>query len=305
MAEAVVTGGAGFIGRHLVNHLLWNGWKVIVVDSGVTGQINKLPKEANLLARDIASLTISDWADLIPDKSYVFHLAAHKHNTPGHTAADLARVNIAATWNLAKASAAKDVRRLVFTSSLYAHGGLGPRTLREGLQEFPRTLYGISKRAGEDALFALGDTDGLSWNAARLFFTYGPGQFAEGGYKSVIVKTFERIKSGHAPIVNGSGRQVLDYIYVSDVVDALLELAVTDTQREIVNVCSGSGRTILSMIEEMQLIAGAPGPLEAAPADWTEGTSRVGSRQKVDKTLRWRPQIDISAGLRMTWESLS
>lgn len=304
MKTAIVTGGAGFIGRHLVNELVVKNWKVRVVDSGVTGRLDLLPSNVDVVVRDIGSMSIRDWVAIIEEGATVFHLAAQKHNTPNVSPAELVQANVTATWNLAKASAAKDVERLVFTSSLYAHGGLGPADLTESSEPNPRTLYGISKLAGENIIRALGETSGLSWNCARLFFTYGPGQFSEGGYKSVIVKSFENLRMGQPIVRNGSGEQILDYIYVSDVVSALLELADSDHESEVVNVSTGNGVSVNALLSTIVGVAqDREVAIVGAEADWTEGTRRVGDTTHAERVLKWRPQTDIATGLTLTWEA--
>lgn len=279
------------------------GWGVTVVDSGITGALSRVPSGVELVARDIGSITPSEWDEIITDGATVFHLAAHKHNTTGVSPGELTEANVAATWNLACASARKRVRRLVFTSSLYAHGGLGPRDLSEDDEATPLTLYGVSKLAGEKIMQAVGSSEGLDWNCARLFFTYGPGQFAEGGYKSVIVKSFEALRHGRPLVVNGTGEQVLDYIYVSDVVAALIDLAETPRTASIVNVCSGAGYSINQLLEMIKDAAGKKSvEVMVAPPDWTDGTRRVGSRQLADATFASRPRVSIQEGLAAVWK---
>src|SRR5208282_3392702 len=122
------------------------------------------------------------------------------------------------------------VQKVVFTSSLYAYGRMGAPPLTEEEAPTPHTVYGISKLSGEHLCRHFSLLAKIPVVCLRLFFTYGPRQYSGLGYKSVIVKNFDRILNGQNPIVYGNGNQELDYIYVDDVVSALL-LAMTGDDR--------------------------------------------------------------------------
>jgi UDP-glucose 4-epimerase len=301
----LVTGGAGFIGLHLVSTLLLGGHEVTVVDSGHTGRPELLPKVVKLVHSDIADVTVEHWEELLVDIDAVFHLAARKYNTPGVTSDQLISTNVTSTWNLAEASARVGVKRLVFTSSLYAYGSLGPNLMVETDVPAPFTLYGSSKLMGENILRSVDFEFGLSWAVARLLFVYGPGQFAEGGYKSVIVSNFDRIAAGEAPTIRGTGEQVLDYVYVQDVVDGLILMADPEAARAIVNFATGVGININTLTDEMLSVAKSNVVPVAVASDWTEGTWRVGSPTLASEIFGWRPTVALREGLQNTWNHLS
>ena len=112
---------------------------------------------------------------------------------------------------------------------------------------------------------------------ARLFFIYGPNQFADGGYKSVIVNNFERLLLGEPAIVNGSGNQVLDYLYIDDCVNYLAALMESNFIGPV-NVSSGQGVSILDLVSQMIDAAGS-GTIEFASEDWTSGSTRIGDKK--------------------------
>lgn len=263
-----------------------------------------MPDDCRLVERDIASLTDGEWDDLLSGCDIVFHLAARKYNTPGVTAEQLIDTNVRATWQLAQAAARGGVRRLVFTSSLYAYGGLGPDVMRETDIPLPRTLYGSSKLMGEHILRTVGLESGLSWNCARLFFIYGPGQYADGGYKSVIVTNLERMAAGLAPTVCGDGEQALDYVFVGDAVQALWTLATAEATAQVLNVASGRAASINDLTAEMIGVVGEEFTPEKLPADWTAGTSRVGDPSNCRAAIGWSATTDLTKGLAATWHSL-
>ncbi len=302
--HVLITGGAGFIGRRLVGFLSDLGHRVVVVDAGFTGRLGELPPDCSLVERDIAELTDSEWDGLLEGCDLVFHLAARKYRTPGVTADQLLATNVGATWRLASAAARARVQRLVFTSSLYAYGSVGPDPMNEKDVPLPRTLYGASKLMGEHVLRTVGLEDGLAWNCARLFFVYGPGQHAEGGYKSVIVTNFERLAAGLSPTICGDGEQMLDYVFVDDAIEALWMLATGDASEQVVNVASGQSRTINHLTAEMIAVTGMELASEHVPADWTAGTVRAGDPAHCRSVIGWDATTSLATGLTKTWNSL-
>lgn len=303
--RVLITGGAGFIGRHLVRSQIASGHDVIVVDSGHTGRLDLLPPSAKLIERDIATVSHLEWLKILSDVDRIFHLAAEKYNTPGVSAQDILETNVTATWRLASAAAQAKISRFVFTSSLYAYGSMGPESMKESDTAAPRTLYGASKLMGEGMLRTLGHTHGLSWQSARLFFIYGPEQFAEGGYKSVIVTNFERLAVSDAPTILGSGRQSLDYVYVEDAIQALTILGSSNSDGLVVNVSSGNAVSINDLTQLMMEVSGQALAPIYLPPDWTEGSIRMGDPQRALDTIGWSCKTSLREGLTKTWNSLS
>ena len=304
--SALVTGGAGFIGSHLVRKLLALGWKVTVLDDGSTGDLERVPEGCRLLVEDMAKLETSHWSRILANVSTVFHLGAKKLNTPGVTGQNLLQANVGATIALAEAATATNVRNFVFASSLYSYGDHGREASTELSLPAPSTLYGMSKLAGEGSLRAVFRETPIHWSVARLYFVYGPRQFPGSGYKSVIVKNFERLRDGLPPVVRGSGRQALDYVYVEDVVDALVVLADRGANGEIYNVSSGDATSILDLTELMMEISGVrSAEMKFVAPDWTEGTFRAGLSSKLQRDFAWRPAVTLPAGLQETWHDLA
>ena len=302
----VVTGGAGFIGSHLTNRLASLGANVRVIDDGSTGLLGHLNESVEVAEIDISSFSEEDWAGYLRPSDTVFHLAARKFNTPGVTDEDLLATNLGSTISLARAGRNVGISKIVFSSSLYVYGHLYQGLTNEASLPLPQTLYGMSKLAGEHSLTAILESSDIVWSSARLFFTYGPKQFPGSGYKSVIVKNFERIRDGLEPLICGSGEQSLDYIYVDDVIEALILLGREAAPGSIYNVSSGTASTIQHLTGLMLEVSGRSdlSPLFIEP-DWTDGTLRGGENSKLQDELGWSPKISLRDGLERTWRDMT
>jgi UDP-glucose 4-epimerase len=139
---------------------------------------------------------------------------------------------------------------------------------------------------------------------ARLFFIYGPRQLAAGGYPSVIVRNFDRIRHGEPPVVNGDGEQSLDYVFVDDCVEGLATLATSEQHGLTINLASGQPTSINELTAAMLEAADSQLEPVAGPADWTDATSRWGSTERASDLLGWRAATPLDVGLRRVWESL-
>jgi len=295
----VVTGGAGFIGSHLAGGLLRSGARrIVLIDNLRTGAWSNAPADPRIeqVTADLASLSQDDFGEILRGSDYLFHLAAEKHNQAIDIPQRVLDVNVNATFRLF-AAAAGSVRKVVFTSSLYAYGRMTLPPMRETDPPQPATVYGISKLTGEHLLRHFALTLGLRSTALRLFFVYGPQQFAGSGYKSVIVTNFERILRGERPVIFGDGDQALDYVYVDDVVRALIASAGDRADGEVINVGSGTAVSVNKLTDAMLEVAHSSlRPVHAAP-DATSGTHRVCDNEKARTMLEWSPAVPLRDGL--------
>jgi UDP-glucose 4-epimerase len=298
---ALVTGAAGFIGQHLCEALVAEGWAVRGLDDERCGDWSRSTAPIERRTAPLEEMDTQGLRDLCEGIDVVFHLAAEKHNSPRATARTLIEVNIAATERLYAAAGRSGVRRIVFASSLYAYGSTGPDPMRETDLPQPSTAYGVSKLAGEHLLRVAERNFGVGWAIGRLFFVYGSRQFAEGGYKSVIVRNFERILSGRPPIVNGDGEQVLDYLHVDDCVRGLLALGAQAADRSVYNLASGRGVSVNQLTRAMLEVAESELQSVHAEEDWTDGTIRVGAPEAAERDLGWSASMPMTQGLARVW----
>jgi UDP-glucose 4-epimerase len=249
-------------------------------------------------------MTSSELTDATDGADVCFHLAAEKYNSSETTPQRVIDVNVSATRRLLEAAASSGVGKVVLTSSLYAYGSVGPAPMSEDDLPKPTTVYGMSKLAGEHLLRVAAKSHGLPWSVARLFFVYGPRQYAEGGYKSVVLANFERLRRHERPTIYGDGKQSLDYVYVDDVVEALLMLAGREHDGLICNIGTGRPVSVGELTEIMRKISGQDVEPIMCPSDWTAGSIRVADTRLARRTLGWTPTTTMEDGLQRVWASL-
>lgn len=302
----VVTGGGGFIGTHLVEGLLaLHPQSITVIDDfsyGSRSNLELIADRINIVSLRIGPGIEKALSEILNGVDFVFHLAAEKHNQSIHDPLKVLDVNVTGMFELLNAACRAKVKKIIFSSSLYAYGRMTNPPLVENEMPEPDTVYGISKLTGENLCRHFAKKHGLRSACLRYFFTYGPKQFANQGYKSVIVKNFERLLVGHPPVIHGDGKQVLDYIYVHDVVERTITAASLPFEDQPINICSGQGISILDLTAIMQRVAGTNFEPIFGPADATHGTSRVGNPDKMHETFGTKPLCEIEEGLRLTWE---
>jgi UDP-glucose 4-epimerase len=301
----LVTGAAGFIGSHLVSHLSSVGVKrIYAVDSlgyGAWSNLQKTSSDCEIIKieRDIFSFQESDWEPILKNVNFIFHLAAEKHNQSLNIPQRVWDVNVEATRRLFRSAAINGVKKIIFTSSLYANGRVAGQASLPEERPSPFTVYGISKLAGENLLDNVRWDLGIDMDYAcfRLYFVYGPRQYSGLGYKSVIVKNFKNIIDGQSPVIFGSGLQVLDYIYVDDVVRLLAASVDTPSAGRIFNLSTGVGQAVVDLTQKMLAVAGSTGTPIYGSADWTDNTYRVGDNSATRSHFNWDPIVDINEGL--------
>lgn len=274
---------------------------MVGIDNERSGDWGRVDVPCTRVDADIAAVDADGFRDLCRGADVVFHLAAEKYNSSKSTPQRVIDANITGTHRLYEGAARARVPKIVFTSSLYAYGGLGPDAMSEEDIPTPTTMYGVSKVAGEDMLRVAQRDHGIEWAVARLFFVYGPRQYADGGYKSVILTNFERIARGEAPVVFGDGEQALDYVFVDDVVHGLLGMARPGFTG-IVNLGSGRAVSVNELTALMMDVAGSDVAPVTGPADWTAGTRRVGDVALAKRRLNWSAGTDMRSGLERVWK---
>jgi UDP-glucose 4-epimerase len=310
--RAIVTGGAGFIGSHVVDALLAKGWAVTVVDDLSAGDRARVAAEAELHELDIVDLQRLSALAAEVEPSAIFHLAAQASVVA--SVADPGRdceVNVQGTLNVVEV-AARHRAPVVFTSTGGAlYGDEAPMPTAEDRIPAPLSPYGASKWAGEAYVNTWSLSSGIPHAVCRLGNVYGPRQ-SPHGEAGVVAIFSHHLYTGKAPKLYGHGKPTRDYVYVGDVVDALLGASGhTGTY----NVATGVETDVSTIWNELQSAAehanapGAapdPGSLQPELADLRPGElqhSRL-DISRAERELGWTPQVPIADGLRRTYAAL-
>jgi len=295
--RAVVTGGAGFIGSHLVDTLAERGDEVHVVDSFATGRRENVDGRATVHERDVREPLEELFADVRPE--CVFHLAAQADVGTSVEQPQLdAEVNVLGTLRVLEAARPHGAV-VVFTSTGGAIYGECAEPAQEDARREPLSPYGTSKLCGEEYLATWNRLHGTRHVALRLANVYGPRQLAklEGGVVAIFM---DRLRAGEPGTIFGDGGQERDFVYVADVVAALLAAAGA-AEPGTYNVGTG---VATSVNELWRLCAGAAGggadPLHAAPRPGDLRRS-VLDASRARAALGWEPQTPLDQGIRETW----
>lgn len=304
MAErCLVTGGAGFIGSHLVDALIAPGWQVRVLDDFSTGQRQNLPHGVEVVAGCVTDVAAVEQA--VAGCAVVFHLAAlasvAKSVEDPHASHAVCATG---TLNVLDAARRAGVRRVVYAGSASAYGSASDIAGQdEDTPLLPLSPYAAAKLAGEFYCQAFACTYGLETVRLRFFNVFGPRQRADSPYSGVIAIFTAALTAGRAPTIHGDGLQSRDFVYVADVVDALIRAADTPgVSGRVYNVGTGASVTLVELIAALNKLLGTA----AAP---THGPPRPGdirhSRAKMDRIraeLGYTPAVSFEEGLRRTLE---
>jgi UDP-glucose 4-epimerase len=294
--RAAVTGGAGFIGSHVVDALLARGDEVHVVDNLATGRRENLDGAATLHEHDIREPLDALFAETRPE--VVVHLAAQADvGTSVEQPVLDAQVNVLGTLNVLEAARAHDAQ-VVFSSTGGALYGECERPAKEDDERRPLSPYGASKLAGEGYL--------LTWNALhdarhvvlRFGNVYGPRQLPklEGGVVAIFL---DRLRDGDGVRIFGDGKQERDFVFVGDVVSAVL--AAFGREGGVFNVGTGRATSVNELFEACRRVAGLDAEAEYAEARPGDLLRSVLDVSRAERELGWRPATGLDDGLRATW----
>jgi UDP-glucose 4-epimerase len=296
--RALVTGGAGFIGHHLVRRLVNDGYGVRVLDNFATGNRERLEgMDVELVEGDLRSYERAHTA--VRGTELVFHLGAlpsvpRSVQDPLTTGA----VNVEGTLNVLLAARDESVRRVVFASSSSVYGASPKLPKTETDQPLPISPYGVSKVAAEHYCRAFTTVYGLETVSLRLFNVFGAGQDPLSQYAAVVPRFITALASGNRPVVYGDGTQTRDFTYVEDVVEAfILASDARDAAGEVINVCGGQQTSLLDLLTIVSdLVAGDAEPI-FKPARAGEVLASQGDRGKAAVLLAWEPRWSLRDAL--------
>lgn len=301
--KVLVTGGAGFIGSHIVNRLLAEGWSVTILDNLSTGLQENVHPQAKFINMDIRSREIGK----IFEKAgydYVVHQAAQTAVPISLKQPDYdCDVNIMGTVNILEACRKTGVKKVVFASSAAVYGDTEYTPILENYDRKPSSFYGLSKLTVEYYLALYRRNFGLGYVALRYANVYGErqGDAGEGGVVSIFSRKF---RSGEGVSIYGDGGQSRDFVYAGDVAEANYKALVSSVFEGVYNISTQTETTVNQLFETLQRISGKHVNKTYEPS--REGDiyrSSLANKLAIEQ-LGWTPAMNLEEGLRRTYQSL-
>ncbi len=300
--RALVTGGAGFVGSHLVDELLKRNIETFVLDDFSTGTKENLETHSSDRRLHILVGDVRNSLPLIPEPEkidVVFHEAAIASVPKSIEDPKLVHdINVNMTLELMDFCVRKKIKRFVFASSAAVYGLLGERAANESLVCRPVSPYGAGKLSVENYLHAYEKSFGLEPFILRYFNIYGPRQTL-GDYSGVITIFIDNVLNGVTPTIFGDGLQTRDFVNIKDIVQAnMLAMQSEKGIGEELNVASGESSTILRLLETIEKLTGRT-DLGHRFAPTRAGDVKNGSAdiKKIEHTLVYKPKVSLSQGL--------
>ncbi len=297
--KILVTGGAGFIASHIVDAYLEQGHAVVIIDNLSTGRIENVNPKAKFIKADIQDEKIAD----------IFK--AEKFDVVNHHAAQMdvrrsvedpiydAKINALGLLNILQNCMKHGVKKVVFASSggaIYGEQDYFPADENHKTQ--PYSPYGITKLIGEKYLFFYALTYGVKYTALRYANVYGPRQNPHG--EAGVVAIFAtRLLRGEQPIINGTGEQTRDFVYVKDVVQANV-LALKQTENDMLNIGTATETNINELYGVLNKLAGSNFDEKHGPAKEGEQMRSVVDYGKAQRIMGWNPRYSLQQGLQET-----
>jgi UDP-glucose 4-epimerase len=303
--RVLVTGGAGFVGSHIVDLLMGEGCsEIVVIDNMVRGRVANL---SGPLASGRVELVHGDIRDvatmrrLVAKTDTVFHQAALRITHCAEEPDEAMQVMVNATYELLRLCVEEKVRKVIMASSASIYGLAETFPTVESQNAYAnRTLYGAAKSFGEGLLRSFNDMYGLDYVALRYFNVYGPRMDIHGRYTEVMVRWMERIEAGQPPMIFGDGLQTMDLVHVRDVARANV-LAANSSTTDV--VCNVGSETETSLIELTHCFARAMGrpdlkPVHVEARAINPVSRRLASGALAAAVLDFRPRIGRDEGIR-------
>ena len=315
MARYLVTGGAGFIGSHLVEELLRRGHQVRIADNFVTGKHENIDaavaaarESAPHLAGGAPELVTGDLADeavarrAVENIEFVLHQAAIP-SVPRSVQDPVTsnRANIDATLNVLVAARDAGVKRVVYAGSSSAYGDTLTLPKHEEMSTDPLSPYALQKLVGEQYMHLFTRLYGLETVTIRYFNVFGPRQDPGSAYSGVISRFLLALTGGGEPVIFGDGEQTRDFTYVANVVDGVLRAGeAADASGEIINVATGRRISLNQLLQTLQRLTGVARAARYEPARAGDVRDSQADIAKAERLLGYRPLVLLDDGLQRT-----
>ncbi|MEZ4861342.1 MAG: NAD-dependent epimerase/dehydratase family protein [Caldilineaceae bacterium] len=297
-----ITGGAGFIGSHLANHLHHRGHYVRVLDDLSSGDPATLTAGIHFTRGDVRDVP-KLWS-LLQGVDVVYHLAA-RVSIPASVLypREYNDVNVGGTVALLEACRDVGVQRVILASSATVYGEQPAQPVNEEMTTLPAVPYAVSKVAAEQYLFTIGRLSQFETVALRIFNAYGPGQPLPPVHAPVIPQFMQQILGNGSVVVFGNGAQTRDFVYIDDVVEALIAAATAaNVDQQIIHVGSGQETSLNELIAQMSAIIGNKANI-LYNLEASGGLARlVADLSKAQRLLDYRPSVTLARGLQKLFE---
>jgi UDP-glucose 4-epimerase len=299
--SVLVTGGAGFIGSHIVDRLMNDGLEVTVIDNLSTGHLENLTAHRKKGGFHFIEGDVCDLASVkraVEDVEVVFHEAS---SVGVQQSLDdplvVNEINVKGTLNVLWASLDSGVKRFIYASSASVYGNNRRLPLSEEALPHPTSPYGVSKLAAESYVNAFNKAYGLETVCLRYFNVYGPRQTG-GDYAGVITSFMEKLAKNELPVIYGDGEQTRDFVYVGDVVEAnIAAMEAKNAAGEVFNIGSGASSTVNSLLQTLAKMYERTAEPIYEPARPYEVRHSCADISKAMKVLAYKPKVPFKNGL--------
>ena len=298
----LITGAAGFLGSALANRLAWEGHQVRGLDDLSTGDPQKLSPDVHFTRGDVNDRP-KLWT-LLQEVDCVYHLAARVLVAESILyPREYNASNVGGTVSLMEAMRDVGVRRVVLISSGAVYGDQGQQPLREDASPDPHSPYAVSKLAAEFYVRTIGDLWGIETVNLRVFNAYGPGQHLPASHPPVIPNFLRQAVRNGTLVVHGDGSQTRDYVFVDDVVGAMVAAATApNVGRRVINVGSGTETRVRELVSLVMKVTNSRAEVIYNPRT-DPGVSRMCADISLARqTLGYHPRVSLAQGLRLTLE---
>jgi len=300
MKKTLITGGAGFIGSHLLDALLEQGYAVTVLDNFSTGRpqnLDRVTDKIHLIECDISQPGV--WQESFNNVDWVFHLAALADIVPSIEKPDVYyHSNVNGTFNVIEACKKNNVKKMIYSASSSCYGVPDEYPTNESAEIRPQYPYALTKYLGEQLVMHWCKVYQLPAVSLRFFNVYGPHSRTSGTYGAVFGVFLAQKLAGKPFTVVGDGKQTRDFTFVTDVVEAIICAAESDISGEIINIGSDNTYSVNQLVEllggDVVNIPKRPGEPDCTWADIT----------KAKKLLNWQPKVSLEEGVDILLENI-